>query len=548
MSNAGDQHQAASKLAQLLGEVIVHHAPWTAGLAEEAKARRTEEFLDGLEAHTAAQIGPFLQKLLDTGCVPDEFKHIIEEAIDPPAQFSAMVTQMFLYGIVSQLLGASIQPFVQGVSNTLWPMAVSQGINVPVSPAILATAAGRGLRLGDPPTTNVPPESVAEAARSGVSEANLNLQASLVGLPPALQELLELYRRGKISIDDVKRGLREGDFRDDWIDVTTELSHGWLTPLDFVRAAVQEQMSYGDARAWADKTGLDVSTDLPVNTGGTAASPDMFGLAYSISGRPPGPQELGRMANRGIIPWTGTGADKTSFAQGIAESDVKTKWTAALARMEQYVPPPRSVGTLYQHGAITKEAAIQFWRDAGVPDALANGYLYEAEQQHIGQDKLLALGDVKTGYYDGIFSHTEALGMLNLLGVRGNIAEEVLSVIDFRREIKAIDMVVNRVGALYTQHKLSATHAQAALEAEGLSPERAKAVMSRWEVLAASPIRVPSVFEISKAMKAGTITQDEAIREIEQLGYQPRDAVIVLSAHAGVKVPSLPPAGTTVTG
>ena len=65
-------------------------------------------------------------------------------------------------------------------------------------------------------------------------------------------------------------------------------------------------MTQSDAETWAGKTGLDTTTALP---GGKT----MFSLAFDIAGRPPGPEEAGRMANRGIIPWTGTGAASISF-------------------------------------------------------------------------------------------------------------------------------------------------------------------------------------------------------------------------------------------
>ena len=76
-----DTHVAASKLAQLLGEVIVHHAPWTADVNERTKWEHTERFLEGLESHTAGQVAPFLQKVLDATDPPPELRTLIEEAI-----------------------------------------------------------------------------------------------------------------------------------------------------------------------------------------------------------------------------------------------------------------------------------------------------------------------------------------------------------------------------------------------------------------------------------------------------------------------------------
>jgi len=295
-------------------------------------------------------------------------------------------------------------------------------------------------------------------------------------------------------------------------------------------------------------TGLDITRPVEIDTGGTDATPDMFGLAYSIAGRPPGPSELARAANRKLISWTGTGAGALSFQQGIAESDVKTKWTNVLEQLAVYVPPPRTVGTLLEHGAIDKKTAISFWTAGGVPATLAEGYAYEAEQQHIGQSKLEAKSDVLAGYYDLILNRDQALGLLAQLGYTGSVADEMLKLQDFRREIKAIDSVVTKVGTLYTSHKLTAANAKTALEQIGLDSKHADDLLGIWEALRVEPVRLPTPSEIGEAFKKGTLTQDEALQELAKLGYQERDAAIVFTAHSGAPIKPLPPAGTSITG
>jgi hypothetical protein len=487
-------------------------------------------------------------RLLESEALPDEFRVVIEEAVTTPAQFSAIVTQLFLYGIVSQVLSTSVQPFLQGVTNDLWTQAVSDGIAVPVSPAVLATAAARGLQFGAKPTITITEEMYAEAAKSGVSKADLDLQGSIVGTPPAPQELFELERRGIIQPDDVARGLAEGDTRDDWIPQLQQLAHGWLTPLDFVRAAVQEQMTYEDAAAWAKKTGLDTDTALPLLTGATAATPDMFGLAYSIAGRPPGPVELANMALRGIIKQSGTGADVTTFQQGIAESDVKTKWTDPLWQLAQYLPPPSEIATLLERGGITRDQAVTLWGKRGVPDEIAQAYAYVTEQQHVTQDKLLAKGTITTAYYEQLLTHAEAIDYLGDLGYTGEVAATMLAVQDFRREFAAMNAVIRRVATLYGESKLSATDAKTAMVQAGLDPAQADHILAQWTVLRIAPIHLPNAREIGLALKVGTITQQQGLDALGELGYQGRDAEIVLSAYSGAKIAPLSNPGTTVTG
>ena len=563
-TNPPASHLVQSRFAQLLGEVIVHHAPWTAEQNEQARQRYTEQFLEGMEKHLSGLVGPFLQQILDGSDPPEPIRALFAEAIAPGEQFTSVVLQIFAYGIVTQILGASLTPFLQSFTDGIWQNSVlgataqgapNPGVARPISPAVLATAIGRGIALGAPPIVTPAGPEYAEAAKTGTGAAELDMLVNQVGLPPPLQTLFEMYRRDIISLTpaagyqhSVQEGLQQGDFKDDWVADTMKLAHGFLTPLDVVRAAVQDQLPYSEARTWAHETGLDTTTNVPVASGGTA-TPDMFGLAYSIAGRPPGPQELGRMLLRGFIQPTGLGATSTSFEQGIAESDVKTKWTAALqALATEYFPPPEQVTTLYEKGAIDLPTARMLWAAQGVPPAGQAAYQYTAEQQHVTQEKLEAKQTVLAAYYDQLINNGQALALLADLGYGASVGPEMLAVQDFRREIRAIDQVVKRIQNLYENYKISGADATAALTQLNIPVPQQQGLIGTWDVLRAAPVRVPTAAEISLAYKHNTIDEPTALAALAALGYQPRDAVIVLSAHATTTVTPLPPPGTTVTG
>jgi hypothetical protein len=266
----------------------------------------------------------------------------------------------------------------------------------------------------------------------------------------------------------------------------------------------------------------------------------MFDLAFHIAGRPPGPEEAGRMANRGIIDWTGTGPDSVSFQQVIAESDLKTKYTNALRALQQYVPPPRMIGGLLEKGGITEAQAKKYWQMGGVPAELVDAYVYEATQEATVKEKDLAKGETLSAYYDRIIDQTTAKELLHLLGYSGQVAQYMLDVSDFRRELKAINAEVNRIGGYYMHHKVSEVEAQSMLETLGVPGQQITELLSIWSVDRIAPIRLPSTDQISKAVKYGTLSQGEALSKLEVLGYTPYDAAIVLSAEAEVQVKPLP--------
>lgn len=562
--------RAKTQLAQLLADTLIAHAPHTSEIGSATTRRHVNEWLEELESHTQQFVAPFLQNVLDHSDPPEPVRALLAEAISPSAALSATIEQIFLFGIVSNVISVATSPFLLGLAGDLSATAVSTGSARPIDPSILATAAGRGFDPKGPYSLTPDANILAEAARSGIDAENMSLMASLVGLPPALQELFEMVRRGIITASGVgapavqtnqtpatdtqgkpltvEQGLKEGDFRDDWIGAAVGLLHAYLTPLDFVRAAVQEQMSYADARDWANATGLDLKATVPVNVIPGVTTPDMFGLAYSIAGRPPGPQELAVMAARQIIAWTGTGAATTSFQQGIAESDVKTKWTDALQALATYIPAPEQTATLLERGAITPAQAATYWADHNVPPDVVTALTFVAEHEAHLQERLLAKGDILKAYYDGIFTQAQALPLLADLGYTGTVAMEMLEIQDFRRQIRAIDQTVRKVGTAYEAFKLSATDVLATLQQLGLSSTESNALLGTWDQLRIRPLRVPTTSEIGAAVKYGTLTEAEALTELADLGYQARDAAIVLSAHAEAPVTPLPPAGTTTTG
>jgi hypothetical protein len=512
---------AASKFAQLLGEVIIHHAPWTADIAEDAKRRRVESFLEELEDHTADIMGPLLTTVAQTGNVPPELSSILGAIATPEHQVSAIASQFLVFGVGFQLGTQLLAPFMQVVANNLWAMNPTK----PLDPSVLATMAVRGI---DPATTSitpVPSSITSIAAMSGVSAQNMQALADAVGSPPAPEDLFQMIRRGMITEDQLTQGMREGDTRDEWIPYFTKLRYTTPTPVDLVRAAIQAQMPYDEANSLALELGLEPPGYINDN-------PDWFQLLFDVAGRPPGPQEVGRMANRGIVPWTGTGADVTSFAQAIAESDVKTKWTDALQAIETYWPAPEEVRGLYQAGGITIEQAEAYWQGSGVPDELVKALSHQAQIQQIEQERALNKGDIVKALYDGILDDEDATDLLSQIGYTGQVAKYIIELTDQRREIRAIDMAVRRVGSLYVNYKLTAADATASLDALGVADAQAQSLLNIWTIERTPETRLPSIAQLGRAVQYSGFPFVDAVAGAVKLGYTTYDATVVIAAES----------------
>ena len=524
----------AVTVADKVGQKVAHHVARAAAAGAQIETERRAAALAAAAESLRNDLKPALHELFGTMVAAlsddDPLRQFFELFMSPESVINdAAINIMGFLGMSLAAISEAGAVFFQPLLNQLWAGRPRR----PLSPADLAIGAVRGIVPGGPGITSYPSFLNDLANQSGVSNQDMQFLADITGMPPSPQDLFEMYRRGIITMDDIATGLKEGDTRDEWITQFQKLAFTWLTPIDFVRAAVQDQMDSADAETWAGKTGLDITTALP---GGK----NMFSLAFDIAGRPPGPEEAGRMANRGIIPWTGTGAGATTFQQSIAESDVKTKWTAALQALQAYVPPPRMVGSLLEKGGITEAQAQQYWEMGGVPAGLAAAYVYESTHQATVLEKNLAKGDILNAYYDLIVNNATATELLSLLGYVGTVAATMLAVTDFRRELKALNAEVNRIGSYYMHFKINETEAQSDLTTLGVPADQIAGLLQIWSVDRIIPNRLPTTDQISKAVKYGTLTADEALAKLELLGYTAYDAAIVLSAEGELQVTPLP--------
>ena len=514
------------KVAEHVAKAAVAGAHIETERRAEAMAQMAGSLRDDLKPAMREAFGAMVEALPDD----DPMKEFFQLFMSPESVINdAFINIIGFAGMCLAAISNTGQVFFQPLLNQLWASRPRR----PLSPADLAIGAVRGIKPGDPAITHYPSSINDLANQSGVSDQDMQFLTDITGMPPSPQDLFEMYRRGIIDMDGIATGLREGDTRDEWIADFQKLAHTWLTPLDFVRAAVQDQLSYSQAETWAGKTGLDTTTDV-------GGGQSMFDLAFHIAGRPPGPEEAGRMANRGIIDWTGTGADSVSFQQVIAESDVKTKYTAALQALQAYVPPPRMIGGLLEKGGITEAQAKKYWAMGGVPPELTDAYVYESTQQATIQEKDLAKGQTITAYFDGIIDQTTAKELLHLLGYSGQVAQYMLDISDYRRELKALNTEVTRIGGYYMHHKITEVEAQSMLGTLGVPAGQIEGLLSIWSVDRIAQIRLPSTDQISKAVKYGSLSVGEALLKLEILGYTPYDAAIVLSAEAEMQVKTLP--------
>ncbi len=528
------------RLAQLLGETIIHAAPYVQEHVQAARAQANHDFLEGAEQHNAAMMGPLLESVTNSSTIPDELRTILTELGVPTEQFTGIISQFFVFGVMFTLAQSMLAPFVQQVQNDVW----ASHPNRPISPADIATAVVRGIGLGDSAGVNIPAWATQEAAKSGFDTQVFATMVGTAGMAPALQLLFEMVRRGIIPEGakdqggtTLVSGIQQSDIKDEWIDYVAKLRYVQPSPVDFVRAAIQAQMPYAEASSWATKVGLEPAGYLDAN-------PDWFQLLYDTAGRPPGPVEMGHAANRGLIPWSGTGPEMLSFQQAIAESDIKTKWTDVLKQLAIYYPPNGEIRTLLLHGGIDDATAKELWMRNGVPGYLADAYLPLAQIEQVTQDKALAKGDILTLVQEQALSDADATEMLAQIGYSGVNAEHLLAMAHFRYELDAIKSAVRKVTSLYVGRKINATQAQAALSDIGMPAPQVQGLLETLTHQRDAEVLVPTPSQVEAGFHYKVIDYGTAMSMLTGMGYDEWSAWFVLSQREHGPLSGEPPKPT----
>jgi hypothetical protein len=376
-------------------------------------------------------------------------------------------------------------------------------------------------------------EGEAAAAKSGVDAALFATLTQLSADAPAPGQLAEALRRGLIpeagtgpGAVSFDQGIAEGRLGDKWTAMIKGLAQEWPTPTDALAAGLEGQVPMAEAQALYERFGGD---------------PQYFKLLFDTRGNAPTPLEALQMANRGIIPWTGTGPDVTSYEQAFLEGPWRNKWEQPYKHLGEYVPPPETVRTLLEDGAIDQHQAAALWAKAGMaPDTIAT-YMQAALFNNLAATRGLTVGAVLDMYYAQLVSKDDAASLLQLFQVPPDNRDLLLAFVDMRRSITAVNTAVRRIQTLFTTRKIGVETATQALERLNVPATEIDSIVTTWEIEASVNVKTLTEAQIVDAQAAGIIDIDQAMTELQAIGYTAFDAWVLLSIKNKGPLPNQPP-------
>lgn len=389
-------------------------------------------------------------------------------------------------------------------------------------------------------------EAEKTAAAQGIAASDLQILVHLAGDAPAPGQLAEALRRELIpesgtgaDSTSFQQGIAEGRLADKWIPVIKGLAKLWPSPTDALDAQVKGQLSDADAHALYERLGGD---------------PQFEPWLLASIGEGPTPLEAAALAARGIIPWTGTGPDSTSYEQAVRESHYRNKWTEPYKRLAEHIPPPSTIATMLAHRVIDTTTAHTLLLANDMTEDQAAAYASEAEYEAISDYRGLTQSAVVDMYYAHLLSRDQAVQVLSDLHVTEQAAGLLLDYADLRALVDSVNRSVQRIATLYTSRKISTDTARGALLKLEIPASTVDQIIQDWEIQAAADVKTLTAAQIVDAWYYTVIDQAEAVNLLGAIGYTAYDAWIQLSVKAKAPLPNRPantaaaPAGAVIPG
>lgn len=419
------------------------------------------------------------------------------------------VEQLFVWGVVNQIVSQVMGPTM----NLITQKVNADNPTVPLSPADLAQLVVRNYISND--------EGQAVSRLSGITGTDFNHLVSIAGEAPAPGDLATALRRGIIpesgdgtGSTSFDQGIREGHLANKWIPVIKALAVQWPSPTDALDALLEGQVSADDGRALYQRFGGD---------------PQYFDMLFNTRGSAPTPDEAAVMANRGIIPWSGSGPGVVSFQQAFLEGPWRNKWLKPYQDAAQYYPPPRTITAMLKNGSLTVTQAMTLLQQQGLTQELAAAYVHDAQLSQNQSDRDLTVSQVLDMYEAQLISPEDAKGLLEALNYSTDNAALLLAYKDLQRAIAITNTAVSRIATLYIGHKITRDSAISGLNALKVPASQIQEIIGLWDIQASVNVKTLTESQIVDAWYYKTLTQEQAMTELEGIGYTPFDAWVLLS-------------------
>jgi hypothetical protein len=425
--------------------------------------------------------------------------------------------QLFVWNVLAEFVQAVGQPAVLAIQQ----LVLSHAPIVPLSPPDAVDAAVKGHLTEQ--------QAAAEALLSGISGERFRVLLEAAGAPPGPADLAVAARRGLIPWEgkgadavSFEQGIREGRTNNKWTPTLRGLAVELPSPVDALQALLEGQI---------DQT---TAEDLYAKFGG---DPQYFTMLFNTRGAAPTPLEATEMANRGIIPWDGSGPEVVSYEQAFLEGPWRNKWADPYRHLAEWRPTVREVVALVKNGSVTDEQALTLFKQLGATQEMAAIQLADAHHEKVAPERDLTVSTIKALYSDGLIDREEAGQLLAALKYTAESIGFLIDVWDFGVLQAKVRTAVSKVHSLFVAHKIDAATAGSTLDGLGVPASGKQSMLSIWQLERDANVEQLTAAQIVDAVYYDILDGPTGIARLVQLGWTPEDAAIRIAIRFHGKLP-----------
>lgn len=347
-------------------------------------------------------------------------------------------------------------------------------------------------------------EHIAGSALMGVDERDANLLFEISGEPPGAEFMVDMWRRGKVTEEQVRQAIVEGRTKLKWTDAVLASKEIPLSVSLAAEAVLRERQLPRDPHYYADAAGI--------------SRPD-FDAWVDLMGRPIATGQALQLARRGEFTFP-------QFKEAVARSDVRTEYADDLWKLRRVIPPLFQVLRLIAAGSITDELATKYITEDGYDAELAAAIVHAGHKGKTAKTHELTLSQDDVEYESGLQTEQWLRDRLIAHGYSASEADLHIEYLDAKLIYAAHQASIRRIHALYVAHKIDDAAMQSDLDALNINVRVKELLVHEWVGERAENVADLTNAEIGQALRYSVISRDDAISRWQRHGYTLEDATI----------------------
>lgn len=382
-------------------------------------------------------------------------------------------------------VGTAAAPILAPVAREFEIRANETRPNLPLDPAAAANAVVQGELTRE--------QGAAEAKKSGIDGSLFETLVGIAGLPPGPTELMEMYRRGRITEDRMIDGILRGHTKLGWEREYLKLIDVPLSPAEAAEMVIRSVITEAEGQRIAKENGI---------------APEDFSRMVEISGSPPGLEMLVRALRRKII-------DEGQFVRGVRQSRLRNEWTDTVKELAVEILTPEQLVNAVVQGAISKGEA-QGWLERVGLDQQSFDILVETRGNPPGPEAMLRL------FRRGKVTRAELEQSLRESNLKNKWIDTYL-------ESATLELPREVVTTLLRHGELSDDQGIAAMQRLGYSEDDAKLIVAAAHSEKNAADKDLTKSEIVRLYSEGAIGRDDAAGMLGNLGYDSKESDFLLT-------------------